>query len=480
MKLRSILLVAVISFVCAVQALPQDLKYLVYDKDQIPASVYKQRRERLMKELGGDAAVFLFSASEKNRNGDGDYSYRQDDNFYYLTGFTEPNAVLALSGKGILIPDYLDSTRSDTVHEILFVQPRDRRIEQWTGRRFGPEGAVQLIGVQAAMTNDKFGRFFPMLVPDTANPHIFVASLPEKNERDADILMPLREAIGRMKLRTPPLEPSDPGPIIRKYRMIKDSSEIALITRAAHISAIAHRQAMMSCKPVMSEYELQAVYEYVFRRMGSEFNAYPCIVGSAENSIVLHYESNRRNIADGDIVLADCGAEYHYYASDLTRTYPANGKFSDAQRKVYQVVLNAQNEAIGLMKPGAVWRDISAAADSILEDGLYGLGIIKSKERKDLRRFYPHGLGHAVGLDVHDVNSPTMEPGMIYTVEPGIYIPENSEGVDPKFFNIGVRIEDDILITAGGHSILTAEAPREIEEIESLMQQKGIGDIPLK
>ena len=480
MNARFLLYLFVLSLACTVQLLPQDLKYLIYDRDQIPASVYEQRRERLMKELGGEATAFLFSATEKRRNGDGDYSFRQDDNFYYLTGFTEPNAILALSGKGILLPNKLDSTKADTIHEILFVQPRDTRIEQWTGRRFGAEGAVRLIGVQAAMTDDKFATFYRLLVPDTASPRLFVASLPEENESGPDLLKPLREDIGRMKSRIPAVEMGDPNPIIRKYRMIKDSSEIVLITKAAHISAMAHREAMMSCKPGTSEYELQAVYEYVFRRMGSEFNAYPCIVGAAENSIVLHYESNRRPIQDGDIVLADCGAEYHYYASDLTRTYPANGKFSKAQREIYQVVLNAQNEAIALMKPGAVWREISAAADSILEDGLFTLGIIKEKERKELRKFYPHGLGHAVGLDVHDVNSPTMEPGIVYTVEPGIYIPENSEGVDPKFFNIGVRIEDDILITTEGHSILTAEAPRDIDEIESLMKNSRIGDIPLK
>jgi Xaa-Pro aminopeptidase len=330
------------------------------------------------------------------------------------------------------------------------------------------------------MTNDEFAGELRAIIPDRTSSKLYVAPLPEKGQITADLVKPLRERIDWMKTQAPPGEVVDPAPIIRKFRTIKDSYEIALISKAAHISAVAHRQAMMSCRPGMSEYELQAVYEYVFRRLGSEYNAYPCIVGAAENSIVLHYEMNRRTINDGDIVLADCGAEYHYYASDLTRTYPANGKFSGPQREIYQLVLNAQNEAIAMMKPGVSWRDVSARADSILEEGLFKLGIINEKERKELRKFFPHGLGHPIGLDVHDVYSLTMEPGVVYTVEPGIYVPENADGVDPKFFNIGVRIEDDVLITPEGHAILTVEAPREIDEIESLMQKRGIGEMPLK
>lgn len=461
-------------------AFPQDLKYLVYDKDQIPNSVYKERRERFMGEIGTEAVSMFFSASEKNRNGDGDYPFRQDDNFYYLTGFNEPNAVLVISPKGIMLRDNHDSTKTDTVREILFVQPRDVRSERWTGRRFGPEGVMALLGVQRAFTNEKFKKMFPSIVYTSGIKFLYVPAIPEAGGELADLLQPVREYLDRLKSGNSLVEIRDPGPIVRKYRAVKSPEEISLMMKAAHISAVAHRQAMMSCKPGMTEYELQAVYEYVFRKLGSEFNAYSCIVGSAENSVILHYETNRRTINDGDIVLADCGAEYHNYASDVTRTYPANGKFSEAQRKIYQLVLDAQNACIAMMKPGAVWRDVSAKADSVLTEGLYALGIVKEKNQHELRRFYPHGLGHAVGLDVHDVSSSVMVPGIIYTIEPGIYIPENAEGVDPKFFNIGVRIEDDILITPEGHTILSGEAPREIDEIESLMKKKGIGDVPVE
>ena len=457
----------------------QDLRYLTYEKDLPPSNIYHERRERLMSEVGSEATVILFSATEKNRNGDGDYPYRQDDNFYYLTGCDEPNSVLVMRSKGILLPNDQDSTKSDTMREILFVQPRDPRWEQWTGRRLGPAGAEKLLGFQRSMTNDMFAKRFQAILPDEQSRNLYCPPLPDRNEGSADILGSLRECLQKLKSNTPQVEVHDPTSIIRRYRSVKSSDEIVLISKAAHISAIAHRQAMMSCKPGMSEFEIQAVYEYVFRKLGSEFNAYPCIVGAAENSIILHYESNRRPINDGDIVLADCGAEYHNYASDVTRTFPANGKFSDAQRHIYQIVLDAQNAAIALMKPGVAWREVSSTADSILQEGLFSLGFIKEKNRREFRKFYPHGLGHAVGLDVHDVNAAVLMPGMVYTLEPGLYIPEHADNVDAKYSNIGVRIEDDILITADGHVNLSAEAPRGIDEIESLMKKRGIGDMPV-
>ena len=433
-----------------------------------------------MHEIGTDAVAIFFSSTEKGRNGDNGYLFRQDDNFYYLTGCNEQDAILVLNPKGVVLRDDRDSTKSDTVHEILFVQPRDPSRERWTGRRFGPEGAVALLGVQKAYTDQEFKRMFSSVFPYWGTKAVYIAALPETGSELMELLQPVQECIGNLKSYNLTTELRDPAAIIKRYRAVKSPAEISLMTKAAHISAVAHRQAMMSCKPGMTEYGIQAVYEYVFRRMGSEYNAYSCIVGAAENSVILHYESNRRPINDGDIVLADCGCEYHNYASDVTRTYPANGKFSPAQRKIYQLVLDAQSACIAMLKPGTAWKDVNATADSVLLNGLFALGIVKEKNQHELRRFFPHGLGHAVGLDVHDVNASMMVPGMIYTVEPGIYIPENSDGVDPKYFNIGVRIEDDILITQEGHTILSLEAPREINEIESLMQKKGIGNVPIE
>ncbi|HTX17490.1 MAG TPA: aminopeptidase P N-terminal domain-containing protein [Bacteroidota bacterium] len=472
MRLRLFFFAVAVSLVFTIPALCQDLRYLLYDKDDIAPGVYKARRQQLLRKLGDSSVAFFVSAIEKSRNGDGDYPYRQDDNFYYLTGFKEPHAVLVLSGRGILLPSPTDTARVDTVHEILFVQPRDKKWEQWTGRRFGPDGAMALCGVEAALVNDRLAGLLPVIVPPGKPTVLYVAQIPAAECGAGSELTPLRDKLDSLASQGSHREPSNPTPIIDRMRSIKDSSEIALITKAAHISAMAHRRAMTACTPGMTEYQIQAEYEYVFRSMGSEANAYPCIVGAAENSIVLHYESNRRPIAEGDLVLADCGAEYHYYASDLTRTYPADGTFSPAQGEIYQLVLDAQKGAIALMKPGAHWRDVTAKADSILREGLFALGIIKEKSMGELRRFFPHGLGHAVGLDVHDINASVLEPGMIVTVEPGIYIPEEAQGVDRKYFNIGVRIEDDILITQEGNVNLTDEAPREIADIERLMHGK--------
>lgn len=459
----------------------QELNYLVYDRDQIPNSVYRSRRDALISELGTDAVAILYAAPERTRNADTDYRYRQDDNFYYLTGFNEPNAILLLSGRGMAVVDVLDSMKIDTVKEVLFVQSRNPRFEQWTGRRFGPEGAMKLLGVRYAVGIEKFTSMFASLVPMRSLKYLYVANLAkETSGRISEMLQPVRSSIDQLKANGSPIEVRDPSPIVKKFRAVKSQEEIALITKAAHISALAHRQAMMSCNPGMSEYELQAVYEYVFGKLGSEYPAYPCIIGSAENSVVLHYNTNRRTIANGDIVLADCAAEYHNYASDVTRTFPANGRFSAPQRRIYQIVLDAQNSAIEMMKPGVVWADVTAKADSVLENGLYALGLIKERNKREFRKFYPHGLGHAVGLDVHDVSSPVMMPGVVYTIEPGIYIPDNIQGIDPQYFNLGVRIEDDILITSDGHKVLSEEAPREIEQIEALMKQKGIGRLPIE
>jgi len=236
----------------------------------------------------------------------------------------------------------------------------------------------------------------------------------------------------------------------------------------------------MSVEPGMFEYELQALYEYTFLRQGAEYYGYPCINGAAENSVVLHYNSNRKKINNGDLVLSDCAAEYRGYSSDVTRTYPANGKFTKEQKEIYQILLNAQKAAIAAIKPNVAWKEVTAVAESIIENGLFAIGIIKEKDGKQFRKFFNHGLGHPVGLNVHDVGQNVLAAGMLYTVEPGIYIPETSEGVDPKYFNIGVRVEDVILVTETGNKNLSDGSPREINEIESLMKKKGIGNLPLK
>ena len=454
------------------------LKYIQYDTDLISPSEYKTRRDSVMHLIGMDAAAIFYSAPERKRNADVDYLYRQDDNFYYLTGFTEPNAILILSPKGFKIRG-IDSTLQ-TVNEVLFVQEKNPQAESWTGRRYGSTGAIKLIGMQAALTNDKFKTTFSSLMFSGIK-YLYAPSITTDISGEIrELLTPLQNWIDNVNVRNSKLELRDPSAMIHSMRIIKSPQEIAMLRKASEISAVAHNQALSSVEPGMNEYELQALYEYSFRRQGSEYTGYPCINGAGENSVILHYESNRKKINNGELVLSDCAAEYRGYSSDVTRTYPANGKFSKEQKEIYQIVLNAQKAAIALIKPGISWRDVSMTADSILENGLFSLGIIKEKDGRKFRKFYNHGLGHPVGLNVHDVGQTMLAIGMLYTVEPGIYIPETSEGVDPKYFNIGVRIEDVVLVTDNGNEVLSVAAPREISDIETQMKKKGIGNQPLK
>lgn len=475
MKLRfSVLWHLVWSIIFSVTVCAQDLKYIEYDTDFISPETYRARRQKVMQEIGIEAAAIFYSAPVRFRNGDVDYQYRQDNSLYYLTGFIEPSAILMLSPSGISVRSLEDTSKTVVVNEILFVQPRNPMREMWTGRRYGPAGAVKLRGLEYAATNDKFSSVFRSVISSQMLKTLFVPKFREDLTGEiAGLLKPVR---GVMEDTTRLVEVKDATGMIRKMRMIKSPEEIELLTKATEISALAHNQAMMSCEPGMHEYELQAIYEYVYRKMGAEYAGYPCIVGAAENSVILHYEKDRRIINDGDIVLADCAAEYHGYSSDITRTYPANGTFSPAQRRIYEIVLSAQKAAMSMLKPGVPWMEVSQKAAQVIEEGLFNLGIVKEKNGREFRRFFMHGLGHPIGLDVHDVGQMTLEAGMMYTVEPGIYITEGSEGVDPSYYNLGVRIEDVVLITEDGYKHLSVDSPREIDEVEALMKKKGIGN----
>ncbi|MEW5799037.1 MAG: aminopeptidase P N-terminal domain-containing protein [Bacteroidota bacterium] len=456
----------------------ESLKYLQYDTDVISPAAYKTRRDSVMSMIGQDAVAVFYAAPERMRNADVDFLYRQADNFFYLTGFTEPNALLILVPKGTTVK--INDSTSQTVNEILFVQNRNPLAESWTGRRYGTEGAIQLLGMQSALTNDKFKQTFQRILFSGIK---YLYAQPVTSDVTGELrelVQPIQSFVDNVKVHNSKIELRDPNAMIHTMRVIKSPEEIAMLRKATEISVVAHNQAMMSVEPGMYEYELQGLYQYVFQRMGAEYYGYPCINGAGENSVILHYNTNRKKINNGDIVLSDCAAEYRGYSSDVTRSYPANGKFTKEQKEIYQIVLNAQKAGIAAIKPGAKWSDVSAAADSVIADGLFTLGITKTKTGMGFKKFYNHGLGHPVGLNVHDVGQGTLVTGMLYTVEPGIYIPENSDGVDPKYWNIGVRIEDVILVTETGNENLSAGSLREIAEIESLMKKKGIGNQPLK
>lgn len=397
----------------------------------IQASEFAQRRQELLKKIGQDAVAIISAAPEVSRNGDSHYFYRQNSNFHYLTGFSEPEAV------AVLIPGRPQG------EYILFNRERDPAKEIWTGRRAGQEGACQIYGADEAYPIAEFEKKLPELLRD------------RKQTKIEDF--------------------------IHEMRLFKSDAEVAAMRKAAEISVLAHQRAMQACKPGMFEYELEAEMMYEFYRHGSRYPAYTSIVGTGENSCVLHYNDNNMQIKNGDLVLIDAGCEYENYASDITRTFPANGRFTAEQKAVYEIVLRAQQAAIAAIKPAMRWDLPQEICVRIITEGLLDVGILQGNiddliAQKKYFQFYMHRSGHWLGLDVHDVGSyavngsvRNVEPGMTFTVEPGIYIAPNSPGVDKKWWNIGVRIEDDVLVTENGCDVLSAALPKAVSDIETLM-----------
>ncbi len=473
-SLRHQYLLIVLLILASVAGAQSRLDALEYDDRPVANDLLKARRDSLMASVGENAIVLLYAGPVRTRNNDVEYPYRQDDHLFYLTGFPEPNAVLVLAPQGVRVPDPNDPEKQVTAREILFVQQRDARRERWDGRMYGPEGAMGVRGLEYATTIDQLEAMLPRIMMSGGIERIYIP--PFRSDFHGGIavtMQPVRSMLERFSGR---VEQRDPTPLISSMRARKDAEEIRLLRDATRISALAHNEAMRSVEPGMYEYEVEAIYEYVYARLGAESPGYPSIVGSGENTCILHYNTNRKKIGDGDLVLADCAAELGGYSSDITRTYPANGRFTKEQRAIYDVVLKANRTAISMMKPGASWSDITAASQDIIEQGLVDLGLVSKKDGREFRKFYWHGLGHAVGLNVHDVGVSVLEPGVVYTVEPGIYIPAGSEGVPAGYVNVGVRIEDVVLVTEDGNEVLSALSPTDPAKIEFLMKEQGIGN----
>jgi len=451
-----------------VQAQIPAARYEFYDNDYPGPDVYKERRTKLLSQMDTNSVAVFRAAELKMRGGDVEYRYRQDNNFYYLTGCTEPSGYLLLIPSGITID-------GKVTNEILFVQPARRTSSGYT---MGVEGAKEYLGFKVALTNDKFDEYLPKVLQ--GKKVLYYSSFsqgfvyePVSGKR----YFVERDAKKELTQRYPGLQVKSLGSILASMREIKSPEELALIQKAIDITCAAQREAMKSAEPGMHEYELQAIIEYVFTRNGAEYQGFPSIIGSGPNSCILHYSANRRKMQDGDLVVMDIGAEYHGYCADVTRTIPVNGKFSPAQREIYELVLKAQAEALKEVKPGSTFQALNNKAAEVIGDGLMKLGIIKDK--KEVSKFFIHGVSHYLGLDVHDVgDGKALQPGEVITMEPGIYIPAAAEGVDQRYWNIGVRIEDDVFVTKDGYKVLS-NAPRTVDEIEKLMKQKGIGNMPV-
>jgi Xaa-Pro aminopeptidase len=424
------------------------------------------RRRRQLCALMQQGVAIVRTAPERLRNRDSSYPFRFDSYFHYLSGFPEPEAVLVLFA-------------GSEPKSILFCREKDMEREIWDGYRFGPEQARELFGFDEAYPIGKLDELMPQLL---ANQDALFCDVGADPAWDMQVIAWINKVRGQVRSGV-----SAPGEIrdIRRFlddmRLVKDSDEIGTMKRAAEISSQAHRRAMRAARPGIREYELEAELLHEFRRHGAQAPAYSPIVAGGANACVLHYVQNDALLKDGDVVLIDAGCEVDGYASDITRSFPANGVFSGPQREIYQLVLSAQTAAIAQVKPGNAWEAAHEAAVKVLAAGMVDLGLCKGTadsviESGEYRRFYMHRTGHWLGMDVHDVGDykrngdwVKLQPGMVLTVEPGCYV-RPAEDVPEQFWNIGVRIEDDALVTASGNEIITAAAPKTIDDIESLMR----------
>ncbi|SMB83903.1 aminopeptidase P . Metallo peptidase. MEROPS family M24B [Pasteurella testudinis DSM 23072] len=441
-----------------------DLTYLA----ALPSSEFQQRRQRLLAQLADNSALIVFSAQEKQRNADSHYPFRQDSYFWYLTGFNEPDSALLLL------------KHDGESQSAVFLRPSDPLLETWNGRRLGVDNAPTALNVDQAYSIEQIGSELPRLL--SGSTALYHADDLQRwgDQIVRDSLRYAREH-QRQGLNAPP-QLNDWRPLLDEMRLFKSEYEVALLQQAGQISALAHLRAMQQARPNRYEYELESEMLHEFNRHGARFAAYNSIVAGGENACILHYTENDQLLKDGELVLIDAGCEFAMYAGDITRTFPVNGQFSPAQRAVYEVVLKAQKRAIELLVPGASIYQVNREVLKIKVTGLIELGILHGEVEqliadKAYLPFYMHGLGHWLGLDVHDVGhygenrDRTLAVGMVLTVEPGLYLSRNSE-IPAPYQGIGVRIEDNILITEYGNKVLTSAAPKEIDEIEIIMQKK--------
>ncbi|MDH5672624.1 MAG: aminopeptidase P N-terminal domain-containing protein [Myxococcales bacterium] len=432
------------------------------------SKVYSERRARYLQEMGGGVAI-LPAAEVMVRNNDVDHDYRQDSDFYYLTGFDEPSSVLLLSSEH---PEH---------RAVIFLRKRDPERETWDGPLLGVERAKEVLGVDAAFPIDEIEKHLPDYLGDVRRLHYRLAV----NPRFDQVVFRAMSAV-RRKARTGISAPSEIIDLTRdlhEMRLHKSVHELEVMGQAAEISREAHHRAMLVAKPGVYEYEVEAEIMGVFRARGAERPAYGSIVGSGPNATILHHRRNDRLMQEGDLLLIDAGVELDYYASDVTRTFPVSGTFSDAQRAIYELVLEAEEAAVAAVRPGVEYTHVHQVALEILVRGMVELGLIegpvdKALEEERYKPYYMHKTSHWLGMDVHDVGDyfvdkkpRLLQQGMVLTVEPGIYIRADAE-VDPKYRGIGVRIEDDVAVTADGYLNLTAQIPKSVAALEAILAER--------
>lgn len=431
-------------------------------------SEFERRRQSFVKSIGNAVALFS-SAPERARSNDTTYEYRQNTDFYYLTGFEEPESILVLAPAH---PEFKSA---------LFVRPHHKDQEVWNGRRTGVDEAKRLSGVDVAYPIGEFRQRLGSFLETADRLYYSFESERWLNDEIIERLKHFRRAIERTD--GGPLGVIDPGPILHEMRVHKTPFDIARMRRAVEVSAAGHAAAMRHARPGMHEYEIEAIVEYVFCKSGAQSPAFPTIVASGANLATIHYCTNRDLVPQGSLVLVDAGAEVDYYCGDITRTWPISGKFAPEQREVYEIVLAAQSAALALCKPGAKYNtDVNDAAARVLVEGLVKLGVLGGSadehlEKETHKRFTLHRIGHWLGMDTHDVGPyraggdwRPLEPGMVVTIEPGLYIPDEPD-VPQRWRGISVRIEDNVLITKDGHEVLSSDAPKSVQAVEKLIAE---------
>ncbi|MEP4548288.1 MAG: Xaa-Pro aminopeptidase [Saccharospirillum sp.] len=434
----------------------------------ISPAEFAERRKRLMEQMADNSIAILPSATETIRNNDVHHRFRQNSDFMYLTGFREPDAVL------VLMPG------REQGEYVLFVRDKDPAREIWDGYRAGPDGAVEQYQADDAFPIDDIDDILPGLMEGRSRVY---SQMGVDGDFDHQLMTWVNQI--RAKVRTgaqPPEDFSDMSHLLHDLRLFKSKQEIAIMREAAKISARAHTRAMKACKPGVMEYQLQAEIEHECMMAGSPWPAYPAIVGSGDNACILHYIENTAKIKDGDLVLIDAGCELEYYASDITRTFPANGHFNTEQRAIYDLVLKAQYASIEAVRPGQPWIAPHETTVRVLVEGLVELGLLDGNvddliSSNAYAPFFMHKTGHWLGMDVHDVGDykvggewRVMEPGMVMTIEPGLYISPHNTNVEKRWRGIGVRIEDDVVVTKDGCEVLTQDVAKDPGDIEALMK----------
>ncbi len=438
---------------------------------RISKQEFARRRKELMALMEPNSIAIVPAAPEHTRSRDTEYHFRQNSDLFYLSGFTEPEAVL------VLIPG------REHGEFVLFVRERNREREIWDGYRAGPEGACSEFDADDAFPIDDIDDILPGLIEGRERVYYAMGKDSDFDKKVMDWVNTIRAKV--RSGATPPGEFLDLSHFINELRLFKSAAELRVMKEAGEISARAHVRAMRFCKPGLMEYQLEAEILHEFQMAGARFPAYNTIVGGGKNGCILHYIENSAALKNGDLVLIDAGCELEYYAADITRTFPVNGKFSAEQKALYEICLQAQLDAIAVAKPGNHWNDPHETTVRVITEGLVKLGLLEGNVQELIKseaykEFYMHRAGHWLGMDVHDVGDykvggqwRVLEPGMVLTVEPGIYVAPDNERVAKKWRGIGIRIEDDVVITKDGNEILTKDVPKAIADIEALMAKSG-------